>query len=91
LILRSIAKRNLDRAIALHKQEELIYRELNAPEGLAMSLANRAGLLAQHLGRPREALPLAEEACRLATAHGLTALAEPAKRILDFVRSKLGG
>ena len=36
-----------------------------------------------------EALPLAEEAYRLATSHGLIALAEQIERILDIVRSRL--
>ena len=73
----------------LHKDQEQICRELGNPQGLARSLANQALRLAQNLRRPREALPLAQEACRLTTQNGLAALAEQIKPILDSVRSQL--
>lgn len=56
--------------------------------GLATALANQAVVLAQKMGKPRKALPLAEEAHRLAIEHGLTALAQQIKPILDSVRQR---
>ncbi len=72
----------------MHKEAERIYRELGTPEGLAYSLANQALLLAGKMGRPREALPLVEEAHRLATEHGLHAVAKQIKPMLDLVRRR---
>ena len=43
--------------------------------------------LSQGMRRPREALPLAEEAYRLATQDGYAALAQKSKRILDILAS----
>ncbi|MBI3797858.1 MAG: DUF4062 domain-containing protein [Deltaproteobacteria bacterium] len=88
LILR--ARGDLDGAWALLKEQERLCRELGDPNGLATSLANQAFLLARDRSRPREALPLAEEAYRLATNHGLTALARQIEGILTQVRSRLG-
>jgi tetratricopeptide (TPR) repeat protein len=82
------ARGELDEAMRLLKEQERICRELGRPEGVAISLANQAVLLAAELDRPREALPLAEEAYRIATGHGLTALAGQIKPILDSVRAK---
>ena len=42
------------------------------------------------MGKQNDALPLAEESYRLATDHGLTALAQQIIPILDFVRSEIG-
>ena len=80
---------DLDGAWVLHKEQERLCRELGGPNGLAISLINQALLLARDRSRPREALPLAEEAHRLATDHGLVALAPQVERILNFVRSRL--
>jgi len=78
---------DLSRAMALHKEKERICRELGTPERLAASLANQASLLDLKIDRPEEALPLADEAERLVTDHGLHALAEQIKPILDRARS----
>ncbi len=40
------------------------------------------------MNRPGEALPLAEEAYRIATKHGLAALAQQIKPLLEAVRAK---
>ena len=80
------ARGDLDGAMALHKEEERLCRELGMPEGLAISLANQADVLGLGMGRPKEALPLAEEAYRLATTHGLVPLAKQIKEILDTIR-----
>ncbi len=61
---------------------------MGSKDGLAINLANRA-LMMQTLGNLKEALPLAEEAYRLATQHGLTALANHIEPILDSIRSRL--
>lgn len=74
----------------LLKEQERICRELGRVEWLATSLANQAVLLAQNLGRPRLALPLAEEAYHLATEHGVAALAGQIKPLLDDVRHMAG-
>jgi hypothetical protein len=76
------ARGDLDGAMALHKEKERICRELGDTAGLARSLANQAFLLGLTMGRPRAALPLAEEAYRLASQHGLTALAQQIRPIL---------
>jgi hypothetical protein len=85
---------DLDGAMRLLKDQESICRKLQDPNGLATSLANQASLLAFKLSRPEEALPLAEEAARLAAKHGLKALAgqiEPiVKKIRDLVQKPRG-
>jgi tetratricopeptide (TPR) repeat protein len=80
---------DLDGAMALLKEQERICRELGNPGGLATSLANQALLLVQ-MGRADDALALVEEAHQLATTHGLQALAEQIKPILDRARSAMG-
>jgi len=78
----------LDEAVALLKETERICRESGYPEGLAASLANQASLMAEDIGQPGEALPLVEEAYRLAADHGLTALAEEIGSIREQIRSR---
>jgi hypothetical protein len=73
----------------LYREEVRIYRELGYPNGLAISLANQANLLSEKMGQHSDAIPLAEKSYRLATANGLTSLAEQIKPILDTIRSKL--
>lgn len=83
------ARGDLEGAMVLHREAERLCRELGTPEGLAISLVNQAHLLANNLGQPGGALPLAEEAYRLATEHGLAALVEQIEPILDSIRSML--
>jgi tetratricopeptide (TPR) repeat protein len=78
----------LDEAMRLYKEEERICRELGNKDGLAISLANQAQLFSEKLDRPREALPLAEEAEALVRQHGLTRVAAQIQPIIDAVRSK---
>jgi len=78
----------LDR-LNLHKEKERICRELGNKGGLAYSLGNQALLFAK-LARPHEALPLAEEAYRLASQHGFKALVDQIKPIFDRIRSQSG-
>lgn len=82
------ARGDLDGAMALYKEQERLCRELGTPQGLALSLANQAVLFASSRGRRRDALDLAGEAYELASSHGLTALAERIRPILDHVRTK---
>ncbi len=91
LAVQTVILRELDRpgqALALHKANEDQCRETGDREGLAGSLASQAVLLSEEMHRPAEALPLAEEAYRLASDHGL-AVAEEVRSILESVRSKL--
>jgi hypothetical protein len=82
------ARGDLDGAMALHKEEERICRQLNNSEGLAICLANQASALII-MNRAAEALPLAEEAYRLATAHGFAPLADQIRPILEAARSSI--
>jgi hypothetical protein len=84
------ARGDFDGAMALHKESERICREMGNVHGLAISLANQANLLAFSRRRPGEALPLAEEAYRIATRHGLTALAKQIEPMLEKVRRAQG-
>jgi tetratricopeptide (TPR) repeat protein len=79
---------DLDGAVRLLKQQEEICRRLNDPNGLAISLANQAHLLAFAQVRPCQALPLAEEAYRISTRHGLIALARQFEPFLDEIRKQ---
>jgi tetratricopeptide (TPR) repeat protein len=77
---------DLDGAMRLLKEQEAICRRLNDPNGLAISLANQASLLAFNHSQPADGLPLVEEGLRLATQHGLTALARQIEPILNRIR-----
>jgi tetratricopeptide (TPR) repeat protein len=80
---------DLDGAMALFKQKEDICRRLNNPDGLSRSLFGQAALLADKRKQPQHALPLAEEAYRLSTQHGLTALAGQIQPILERIRTQV--
>ena len=71
----------------LHKEQERICKELGNKEGLATTLANQAILLYEHMHKADEALLLAEEAYRIATDHGMTALAQQIKPIVDAINN----
>jgi hypothetical protein len=74
----------LDEAMTLLKEQERLCRQLSNPHSLAVSLANQAFVLGFNRGQFQEALPLIEEAHRLATAHGLLALLQ---RMIDPIGS----
>ena len=76
-------------AMLLLKEQEAICRRLNDPNGLATSLYNQAGILAFNRSRPAEGLPLAEEALRLATQHGLITLGRQIEPIVNKIRGLL--
>ena len=75
----------MDGTIVLLKEVERICRQLGNVESLAISLTNQASTLRQ-MGRPREALPLAEEARQLASKHGYGVLVKQIEPILNAVR-----
>jgi tetratricopeptide (TPR) repeat protein len=75
-----------EEALALLQEAERLSRGLGNPEGLAIVLLNQAEVLAQEVGRPHDALPLAEEALGVADAHGLAALAGQVRPLLATLR-----
>jgi hypothetical protein len=74
----------------LHKERERICREPGNSEGLSVALSNQAELISDQRNRPKDALPLAEEAYQLSSEHGYAVLAQQVKPILDSIRAKLG-
>ncbi len=80
---------DLDGAMALHKEQERICREPGIPQSLVYSLTNQAILLNDELDRPREALPLAEEAYQTSKNHNYVNEEEWVKGILERIRSRL--
>ncbi|HSB12297.1 MAG TPA: tetratricopeptide repeat protein [Blastocatellia bacterium] len=75
-------------ATRLFAEVEQMYHELGDQDLLARSLINHASLLALRIGRPAEALALAEEAYRIANDHDLATLARQIEPILDRVRTE---
>lgn len=67
---------DLDGMMALQKQVEHIYRELGDKGGLAKSLAAQAVILGLGKDQTKDALPLVDEAYRLAVELGHDALAK---------------
>lgn len=81
---------DLDGAMALHKDQMRLCRELGDPHGLAISLANQADTLGLSMDRPKEGLPLAEEAHRLAGKSGYGPLSKQIEAIRDKIRKRIG-
>ncbi|MFZ2957156.1 MAG: NACHT domain-containing protein [Candidatus Ozemobacteraceae bacterium] len=79
---------DLDGAMILLKEQEQISRELGLKAGLAKAMTNQAQILAFKMDRMREAMALVGEAYKLATDHGLLALANQIKGTLDQLRDK---
>lgn len=75
----------LNEAIALYKEQERICHQLGHPYSLARCLINQA-LAFKQLSRFLDALPLAEEAYRVATQHGFAGLASQITPTLDSLR-----
>jgi hypothetical protein len=82
------ALEDLDSALKYMKEQEQLYRELNIPRGIAISLANQAGLL-NKTDKPREALKLAEESLAILKKHGYEMLAKSVNKIIEDIRTKL--
>ena len=88
LILKDLGR--FEEARELHEKEQQICKELDDKNELAISMMNQALLLDSKMGEADKALPLAEEAYKIASQHSLHALAAQIKPILESVRSKLG-
>ncbi len=70
------------------KQQEVICWELGNKAHLSMSLINQAEIL-KDLGKLDQVIELAEEAYNIATDHGLAALAQQIKPVLDEIRNAI--
>ncbi len=77
-------------AMALYAQQEQLCREMGNAEGLAISMFNQAITLAQKMSRPRDALPIAEEAFRIANEHGFVAMVRQFQPFVDHLHLVLG-
>jgi tetratricopeptide (TPR) repeat protein len=80
----------VEEALALLREAERLSRGLGNPEGLAIVLLRQAELLAGADGRSPEALRPAEEAHRIAVAHGLTALLDQVRPVLTSLQAPRG-
>ena len=79
----------LERAVELHQREEQICRKLGVKEELATSLKNQADLLGCRMQQPHRALPLAEEALKVADEHGYGPLAQQIRDIRAKIQAML--
>jgi tetratricopeptide (TPR) repeat protein len=77
------ARGELARALEMMREQERICRQLGNPQGLAIALINQAKILLVRFERVSEAREKALEAHRLATQHGLAALARQMAPILN--------
>lgn len=85
LLGRSETRAKAESTLALFTEAEQLFRELNKADGLAISLINEADLLVRELQKPEQALPLAEEADRLARQNGL-GISNVAAEVLDMCK-----
>ena len=77
----------VDDAEHVLEEQEHLARQVGHPEKLARSLMARAQVLIQHRNQPGRALPLVDEAYRLATASGNQTYANDIKQVLDILRT----
>jgi hypothetical protein len=61
---------DIEGALALHKEQERLCRELGSQEALSIALACEANILRRIAERRVEAKQLVEEALQIATSHG---------------------
>ena len=80
-----LKKTDPDGAMALLEEQGRIWRDVGDDGEMAACLANMAMVLTQQ-GNPEEALPLVEEARRLAADGGPTTFVMV---VMDFVKSRL--
>jgi hypothetical protein len=76
-----------DYAMKLHKEKERISRELGNTKGIVLSLLNQAGILVYDRRDPAAALPLLEEAYKLAVSSGSDSLISQVRSHLEKARS----
>jgi tetratricopeptide (TPR) repeat protein len=77
-----IERKEPDAALEALEEAETLARPLGDHELVVRSLLTRASLLGGYLDRPRDALPLTQEAKRMAIEHGLSELVEDAEKVL---------
>jgi tetratricopeptide (TPR) repeat protein len=80
-----------DGALELYRQKEAICREIADVVGLARGLWQQAHLFAEKLRRPDFALPLAEEAGRVAAQNGLAEMTGEIEQYVVALRRQGGG
>lgn len=73
-------------AMTLLMEKERICRQIGNPEGLSRSLINQAMILIDY--KPESAIPLADEALRLPENHGLVALVDLMKPLVDHFHGR---
>jgi len=78
----------LDKALELLREKEHICREFGNNKELVSSLLNQAVILSQRMNCLREALPLAEEAYKLAAKEGLIEQTQQIKRIINSIKNE---
>jgi tetratricopeptide (TPR) repeat protein len=83
------ARAEFDAAMACYREQEQLCREKGHMEGLAISLINQALTLGTQLNQPGQAIPLAEEAYRLASEHGFASLALQITEIRMQIQDRL--
>jgi len=77
---------DLDKAMALHKEQEGLCRQLGDLAAVANSLGGQATILHRR-GEPEKAMPLLDEALRLATQQGRAGLARKLRSLQEQVRA----
>lgn len=85
------ACRRIEEALAACEEQAVLSRRIKDPDGLARALFNQATLLLAR--NPREgarALPLADEALRIAMAHGLGDLVSELRNGIQTIRRAIG-
>jgi tetratricopeptide (TPR) repeat protein len=78
-----------DRAMELLDEKERICRELDDPISQAKTLLQQAHLFSEKLGQPAYALPIAEEARRMASEYGTRHLVQKAEMLLNQIHLRL--
>jgi tetratricopeptide (TPR) repeat protein len=81
-----LKKGDYEKAFDLFGLQEKLCRELGKREGLARSLIHRAYIISTNFGRPSEALPMAEEAYKIAMDNGIVSLANYIRPLLNNIR-----
>jgi len=74
-----------DEAVNLYKQQEALCREVGDYAELALAFLRHSKLIAEKLNQPQFALPLAEEARRVAAQNGLKDLLADSERLIGLL------
>jgi len=84
-----IGLRKFDEATKLCREAESICRHMGDPSALAELLMQNVAFISEKMGRPGEALPLAEEAYRLAEDNGFDDKLKGYMEVLVYLRKKI--